>query len=429
MAHETTSTTPPSDASFVFDPTSEAFAYDPYPTYAWLREHAPVYYWAERDTYVLSRMEDARSFFTHELLTTDVHVWEHHPGMSMYDQPGFEAFGRINKASLFNLSPQDHARVRKLTSVALTPRAVRRMHDSIAAIVDRTLDEVASQGEVVNIRDFAEAIPLAVICDLVGIPTQLRAEFRVFGQAAIRSAQPTTDGETLASLADAFAQGAALLERIIEDRRSDPNPPDDLLTDFVQACEEGQRLSNDELISIVFALIIAGSDTTVHGTCYAVQTLLSHPEALAAIRADRSLLRAAIEESLRWNSFGKLGTYRYATQDMELFGVKLRKGQAVVMLMGSVLRDERAFERPDVYDIHRDQHNNLTFGLGRHFCLGANLARAEIIQAIETLLLDRYPEASLAGEPVVDIANPLMRPMVELPVRLGPDHGKQERAA
>ncbi|MCA9697810.1 MAG: cytochrome P450, partial [Myxococcales bacterium] len=355
MAHE--------NQNFVFDPTTEAFAYDPYPTYAWLRANAPVYYWAERDTYVLSRQEESRAFFTHDLLTTDIHQWEHHPGPGMYEQPGFEAFGRIQRSSPFSLAPQDHARVRKLSSVALTPRAVRRMHDAIADIVDRTLDEiVARDGEVINVRDFAEIIPLEVICDLVGIPAGLRAEFRVFGQAAIRAAQPTTDGETLASMAGAFEQGVALLERIIEDRRADQNPPDDLLTDFIQASDEGQRMSNDELISIVFALIVAGSDTTVHGTCYAVESLLRHPEALAEIRADRSLLRGAIEECLRWNSFGKLGTYRYATQDMEFAGAKLRKGQAVVMLMGSVLRDERAYDHPERFDIHRDYQGSLTFG-------------------------------------------------------------------
>ena len=430
MTHQSNSAFTDTSEAFVFDPNSEAFSYDPYPTYAWMREHAPAYYWAERDMIVLTRLEDMRTFFTHEQLSTDIHQWAHFPGEAMYSQPGLEGYAWMIRNTLFNMPPEDHARVRKLSSVALTPRAVRRMHDSIAATVDRYLDELVAPGaEVVNIRDLAEPIPLAVICDLIGVPAELRADFRKFGQAAIKSVQPTNDPETLREISANLSAGMALVERMVVERRADPNPPDDLLTDFIRANEEGRGLSDDELMMIIFGLITAGSDTTVHGTCYAVYSLLRHPEALAELQADRSLLRGAIEETLRWDSFGKIGLYRYALEDMEIAGAKVRKGQAVSVLSGAAGRDERTYERADEFDIHRDYLGNLTFGLGRHFCLGANLARAELTQAIETLLLDRFPEAKLAGDPVIDVENPVMRPITDLPVRLGPDHGEPGASA
>ncbi|WP_146659551.1 cytochrome P450 [Enhygromyxa salina] len=410
---------------FDFDPDTESFANDPYPTYAWLRTNAPVYHWEKRDTLLLSRLEDLRTFLTHEQLSTDIADWEHHPGAQMFEQPGFEAWGSIVASSLFQLPPADHARVRKLASVALTPRAVRAMEDAVRATVERTLDDLIANGdEVVNIRHFAETIPLTVICDLFGVPGSMRAGFREFGLAVIRSVQPNLEPAVLSEIANGFTQGKALLEQLIEGRRADPNPPADLLTRFIEARDEAHRLSTSELMSLIFALIAAGSDTTVHGTCYAVYALLRHPQALAELQADRSLLRGTIEETLRWDSFGKIGLFRYALSDLEIAGVPVRKGQAIGGLMGAALRDPEAYDDPDRFDIHRENNASLTFGLGRHFCLGANLARTEMMKAIEILLIERFPHATLAGEPVIDHQNSIMRAMENLPVRLGADQGK-----
>ncbi|NVB38152.1 cytochrome P450 [Pseudenhygromyxa sp. WMMC2535] len=429
MTHQANSKFTSSD-DFVLDTESEAFTRDPYPTYAWLRENAPVYYWPQKDTVVLSRFDDLRSFFVGDHLSTNIHDWEHHPGMGIYEQPGFEGFAKIHRNSFFNIPQADHARIRKLTSVALTPRAVRRMKQHIVDIVDRNLDElIASGDEVVNLRPFADAIPLAVICDLIGVPEELRKDFRVAGQAVLRSIQPTNSPEELAATAVNLNGAVALVEKMLTDRRADPNPPDDLLTDFIQANEDGDRLSDDELVMIIFGLITAGSDTTVHAICYATRSLLLHPEALAELQADRSLLRSAAEETLRWDSFGKVGLFHYAREDMEMGGVPVRKGQAVAVAMGAAFRDDKAYERADEFDIHRDYSGSLVFGLGRHFCLGANLARAELMQAIETLLLDRFPAAKLAGDVEFDVSNPVMRPMTNLPIRLGPDHGKKTEAS
>lgn len=419
----------PISPTFVFEPNSQRFADDPYPDYAWLRENAPIYHWQERDALVVSRMAEMRAFFQEPRLSVDVRKWEHFPGSELFDQPRYAAWSRLNRHGLFQLPPEDHARVRKLASVALTPRAVRRMDDAVQRAVDESLAQLIASDDdgVVNLRSYAEQIPLTVICDLLGVPDDYRADFRTFGKAMIKGVQPYLEVEELDEVADAATAGVAMLDKMIDDRRSqrgDDDRPQNLLTDLIDACEDDQRLTNDELVALVHALIIAGSDTTVHATCYAVRALLNHPEALRELQADPSLMRGAIEESLRWDLFGKIGVMRYATEDFELCGVPVRKGQLVAALIGAVGRDPDVYEDPDRFDIHRDHLPNITFGLGRHFCLGANLARSELNHAVQTLLVDRFPEAELAGEAEIDGNNPVMRSMERLPIRLGPDHGK-----
>lgn len=421
----------PTSPTFEFVPDSEGFAADPHPTYAWLRSNAPIYHWLERDSLVVSRMAELREFFNEPRLSVDPRVWEHYPGSELFSQPRYAAWARLERSGLFQLPPADHARVRKLASVALTPRAVRRMDATVQRAVDESLaaviaNMVASNSEVVNICDFAEPIPLTVICDLLGVPQHYRAAFRRFGLAVIRSIQPFKRIEELDEIADAATEGVALLEAMIgEARAADPRPAT-LLGDWIDANEDAQRLADDELLGLVNALIVAGSDTTVHGTCYAVYALLRHPQALRELQADRSLLRGAIEESLRWDQFGKVGLVRYATEDFEFCGTPIRKGQLIMALSGAAGRDAEVFEDADRFDIRRDHLPNLTFGLGRRFCLGANLARSEMMCAVGTLLLDRFPEAQLAGPPMLDHENPVMRAMIDLPVRLGRDHGGNE---
>jgi cytochrome P450 enzyme len=414
----------PTPPTFEFAPDSERFATDPHPTYAWLRANAPIYHWAERDALVVSRMAELREFFQEPRLSTDARLWEHYPGEDLFSQPRYAAWARLNRAGLFQLPPEDHARVRKLASVALTPRAVRRMDVMVQRAVDESIAALtADKAEVVNLCDFAEPIPLAVICELLGVPSRYRAAFRRFGIAVIRSAQPYAQIEQLDEIADAATEGVALLEQLIGEARATHPRPATLLGDWIDANEDAQRLGDDELMGLVNAMIVAGSDTTVHGTCYAVHALLRHPEALRELQADRSLLRGAIEESLRWDLFGKVGLTRYATEDFEFCGTPIRKGQLIMALSAAAGRDREVYEDPDRFNIRRDHLPNATFGVGRRFCIGANLARSEMMCAVGTLLLDRFPEAELAGPPVIDHENQVMRAMIDLPVRLGPDRG------
>lgn len=405
---------------FVYEPDSPRHTRDPHPDYAWLRSNAPVYYWQARDAIVVSSAAALRQMFSDERLSLDIRNWAHYAGEQLFSQPRYEAWRRSDDNGLFRLSSADHARVRKLASVALTPRAVRRMDAQIEATVVEILERMSEGQELLDVSAFAEAVPMTVISDILGIPEADRGAFRRFGTTVIKAVIPSQDIEVLNGIADTYTEGRALMLRVIAERRAMSEPPEDMLSDLIHATEDGERLNDDELISLATALIVAGSDTTVHATCYAVYHLLKRPEALAEVRADRSLLRGAIEESLRYDLFGKSGVFRYALEDFEWDGVPVRKGQMIMGLIGAAGRDPELYDEPDRFDIHREHRSDLTFGLGRHFCLGANLARSELIHAVGKLLIDYYPEATLEAEPELDFHNPLMRAMKSLPLRLGP---------
>lgn len=409
--------------TFEFNPDSERFSSDPYSDYAWLREHAPVFDWSARGALVVSGMAELRTYFGEPRLSADAREWELYPGDALFEQPRYAAWRRIKRAGV-ELAPADHARVRKLASRALTPTGVRQMEATVQAAVDQAIAELLERdGEVVNICEFAERIPLEVMCRLLGVPDAFRDQFRRFAQAMIRSLQPFGDIEVLNGIADAVAEGVAMLEQMIGEARSASVRPDNLLGAWVEANEDDERLSDDEMMALVAVLIIAGTDTTVHGTCYAIHGLLSHPEALRELQAEPELLRGAIEETLRWDGFGKLALMRYATESFELCGTPVRKGQMVIGLGGAANRDPKVFSEPDRFDIRRDPQANITFGHGRRYCLGANLARTEMMLAVRSLLIERFPEAELAGPVVIDHRNPILRAMTLLPLRLGPDHG------
>ncbi len=212
--------------------------------------------------------------------------------------------------------------------------------------------------------------------------------------------------------------GKRLLVRLIESRRSAPS--DDLLTDLIRAEEEGDRLTIDQLMGIIIGLLIAGSDTTVHGLCFAVFELLRHPDVLKAVLADRTLLKGAIDESLRHNPFMKFGTLpRYALEDVQLSGVTIPKGHRVHPIVSAALHDPEVYPNPEAFDIRRDNTGSLVFGIGPHYCLGAPLARLELNIAVGSLL-DRSSNPRLIDVEPEFRPNPQMRDMVALRVALGP---------
>ncbi len=412
--------------SFVLNPEDPAYVADPSTTVDFLLGHAPIYQWTERGAVLFSRMADSRAMLTDARVTTDMRSWE---AFGVVFKGGFEgerfrAFTRLFFNALFNMPNDQHARVRKLAAAAFTPRMVRGMHATIQAIVDRELDKLAASGQpIVNLRDFAEAVPITVIADILGVPTEYRDDLRRLGQATIKAASPTLPPEAWLEIADDYTKGEALIERLIADRRAAPNragAEDDLISVLLAANEAGQTLTNDELVAIIFTVVGAGADTSVHAMCLAAYELLTHPDALHEVQADRSLLRNAIEEAQRVNGIGKTGLTRFTTEAFELAGTPLRKGQMVIAFNVAAHRDTEVFANPDTYDIHRDTSETLTYGFGVHYCLGAALARAELEISLATLLIDRFPEATLAGELRFE-AHPLLRSVVALPIRLYPE--------
>ena len=405
---------PNTAADFVFDPDAPAFLNDPFPTYAWLREHAPVYRWDKGCAFLVSGHADVAQLLRDQRFSTHPHDWIHAPPLPN-DGPIAEFFAFMG-SSLTIQPSADHLRLRKLINPAVSPRAVARLRERVQRIVDATLNE-AIRGESLDIRrDFAEWLPLRVIADLLDIPAAHEAGFRAFSVAVMTAASPWIAPEEMLRVATVAIGSKGILSEIINERRR--RLGDDLLSDLIRAEEAGDRLSSDELVTLIAALVIAGSDTTVHALCFAVLDLLRHPEAWRSVVADRSLVRNAVEESLRHEPFSKFGaTPRYALEDVEIRGTLIPKSEMAMPVISATLRDPSAYPDPDVYDIHRKLSSTLAFGVGPHVCVGAALARLELEVAVGTLI-ERFPQMRLVDEAPVFRPNPQMRDMESLRVAL-----------
>lgn len=397
--------------ALVFNPSDPAFIADPYPTFRRLRNEAPVYWWDRGYMWLLSRYVDVEATLKDSRFTTDLRRWRLYQ-----DQQGMPAkFVEVSEHSIVQVGREDHTRIRKLVMPSFTPRAVERRE----ALVQQVIDELLAHADDVDVFDllksFAEELPIRVISRILGVPSEHDATFRAWGQVLIQVSIPVLPLDERIALAQQIPAGFELLERVIEERRA--NPTDDLLSSLIHAQEEGHRLDATELLSLVGGLITAGSETTVHLLAFAVLELLRHPDVLARVRSDHSLLPGVIEEVLRHDNFGKTGAIpRFALEDVEIRGKVIPKGDMVMCLIPAAMYDEDVYRDPERFDIDREATPNLSFGRGAHFCLGAHLARIETRVALQTLLT-RYPDMSLAGEPQYR-DHPFIRYMTTLPLRL-----------
>ena len=296
-------------------------------------------------------------------------------------------------ASLLSLDPPEHSRLRRLVAGAFTVRRVRERRENIQRVVDELLERMTGSGPTADlVAALAWPLPLTVICDVLGIPMDDQDRFREWiEQSVALSAQ---DPELIKAADDALD---AYLTRMIDERRKEGR--DDLLGELVVARDEGDRLSEEELVTFGVNLLIAGQETTAGEIGNFVHTLLSRPEHWEALVADPSLVPAAVEELLRITpleaSVGGLGFTRIATEDVELGGITIRAGDAVVAQNASANRDESVFDHPDELDFARPNTSHVTFGHGPHHCLGAPLARLELQIVLETLVR-RLPGLRLA---------------------------------
>lgn len=404
-----------SASAVVFEPYTLEFDVDPYPLYRALRDRDPLHWWESSQAWVVSRYADVAAILRDRRFSVRYTDWELAPARAAAG-PNASAFRELLDAGLFALDEKGHARVRKLVSPTFTPRSVERVRPDVQRLVDEALFGLAP-GERVDVATrFAEAIPLRVIASILGVPRQDEAAFRRFGVCVAEAvATPWIGGDELEALTAPVPIGLSLIRGIIEDRRA--HPGDDLLSALVAVEEEGDRLTTPELLSLVAALIIAGSETTVHAIAFGILNLLRHPDQLHLLLAEPALVRPAVDELLRYDLFGRIGSPRFALEDVALHGRTIRKGQMALLLVASALRDPAAFPDPDRLDLRRDTSSSIAFGIGAHYCLGASLARLEAEVALGTFFR-RFPGASLDGEPTYG-QHLTMRRLGELPVRLG----------
>jgi cytochrome P450 len=396
----------------VFNPEDPAYIEDPYPTYRRLRDEAPRYHWAAADAWIVSRYDDVLAVMRDRRLTLSRSAWEHAP--APVEGAPVDAFQRLMSRMLFQLSDRDHTRIRKLAAPAFTPRAVERMRGHVERIVDDAIARFEGREEVDVVSDLAEHVPVRVIGAVLGIPERFGEEFRAFAGAMVELINPWLSPEAAGRALAKVPAGLALLEEVVAERRRTSG--DDLLSTLIHYEEEGERLTTEELLSLIGAIVIAGAETTTHLVAFAVWNLLRHPDQLALVRAEPELLAGAMDEVLRFDSFGKLGNPRYALEPYVLGDVTLRKGQMIIALLPAALRDPSVFPEADRFDVRRDAARNIAFGTGAHYCMGAALARLEAEVAVGRLLR-AFPELSLAGQPTY-ARHVSMRSMARLPVRL-----------
>ncbi|MFF5365698.1 cytochrome P450 [Streptomyces sp. NPDC013187] len=315
--------------------------------------------------------------------------------------------------NMLTADPPEHTRLRKLVSRAFVPRRMELLRPRVQEITDELIDAFPEQGEV-NLMEFAFALPMRVICEFLGVPVADRPQLHTWGNWL--SGAPYPDAKSNQKLKDASENIERYLLDLLADRRA--NLGDDLVSILVRAADEEDRFTNDELVSTLVLLIIAGHKTTANLIGSGTHALLTHPDQLELLRSRPELADSAVEEFLRFESPVYRGTLRVAAEDMELGGCPIPKESFVHLLMGSANRDPDAFEKPDELDITRTANRHLAFGQGPHFCVGAPLSRVEGNIAFTTLLR-RLPGLRLAV-PADEIDwlfdNSTSRGLVKLPV-------------
>jgi cytochrome P450 len=305
------------------------------------------------------------------------------------------AYSRYVRVNLLETEGADHARVRRLVAAAFSPRRVRDLRGPIHAQVGRLLDARQGAGRVEFIADIAAPLPVQVIADLLGWPEDERDRLRPWSAQIVRLYEKdhTADDEQRAERAS--REFAARIAALAAERADAPR--DDLISALVAVRDQGERLSEDELIATCMLLLNAGHEATANAAGNGLWALLRHPEQLARLHADPALISSAVDEMLRYDAPLQL-FHRYVLEDTEWGGYELRRGERVGLLYGSANRDPRVFERPDEFDVGRAPNRHLAFGAGTHFCLGAQLARLEL-EVLFGTLLERLPALRLDGEP------------------------------
>jgi cytochrome P450 len=299
-----------------------------------------------------------------------------------------ERFRDGTASSLLMLDPPDHTRIRTLVGKAFTPRRIDALRPRIQQIVDQALDRLDPTAPIDLIRDFAVPVPIQVIAELLGVPTDDRELFKSWSSRLVALLDPLSADATLADAAEAFSELDVYFTRLFAERRL--RPRDDLISALVAASEQGERLNEIELLATVFLILGAGHETTTNLIGNAVAAMIAHPDERKRLRDDPGMIETAVEEFLRFDSPVQ-ATDRIAGSDLEIDGHSIAQGQLVLLLLGAANRDPTVFESPDRLDLSRAENPHLSFSQGAHFCLGAQLARAEGQIALGTLMT-RFPD-------------------------------------
>ncbi len=379
------------ETGLVFNPVSPRFRADPYPLYARLRERDPIHRSRPAAGWVLTRYDDVLEVLRDPRFSADDRNFREYPRMrAQRVRDGLAEEGGDDTPLLLRSDPPDHTRLRGLVSEAFTLRAVEKLRPRIEKLVDELLSGWQGRDTVDVMGELAVPLPLTVIAEMLGIPSEDRARFKLWSDALVGFLDPLAAGAP--ETRQRVDELREYLMRVTEERRR--RPADDLLSALVLAEEEGDRLSENELYGTVALLLAAGNETTTNLIGNGTLALLRQPEQLARLHEEPERVPHAVEELLRLDSPVQI-TGRIPLEPIDFHGHRFEPGQMIVLLLGAANRDPAAFRDPDRLDVARENVRHLSFGHGVHFCLGAQLARLEAEVAFAGLAR-RFPGLRLA---------------------------------
>jgi cytochrome P450 len=389
-----------------YNPLSPSVYTDPYPTYERLRDKDPVHWSPLMDSWVFSRYKHVDGILRdHKRFSNDT---------SKRGNPSHidESFDLANQPSMLFRDPPDHTRLRALVSRAFTPAVVEGLAGHIRAIADDLLDQLDDPSAFDLMEAIAAPLPVIVIAELLGVPTEDRPQFQIWSRHRARGLEPNITDKERRLVTEAGKELDAYFLGIIDQRRREPQ--DDLISGLVAAEEAGDKLSQAELLAMLRLLLVAGNETTTKLIGNGMLALLRNPEQLEVLRQSPDLMPSAIEELLRYDAPVQLDV-RVALEDVEFDGRHVKKGQGIMVLLGSANRDPEVFSEPDRLDLTRQEANHISFGRGIHHCLGASLARLEGRLTFEAIM-ERFADIRMQTDRPVFRDNIILRGLEVLPI-------------
>ncbi|MFK7836881.1 MAG: cytochrome P450 [Sulfitobacter sp.] len=377
----------------VYDPSDPSVMADPFPTYTKLREADPVHWSPSLKSWIITRYTDVRDLLLSDSLSVN-RLIQFYKMLPPADAALLKDIIHYLSLWLAFRDPPDHTRVRRIMRHAFTPKAVEEMRPNIIEITDLLLDRLKASGanDVDLIQEFAMQLPAFVIMDLLDVPRDMLDEFKEWSDdMAVFIGGARNSGDKYNRAARGCEKMSAYFHQLIEERTANPKPG--FLMDLINARDEGDKLSNDELVATCILILFAGHETTTNLIGNATLLLLQHDDQRAKLRENPGLIEGMIEEVLRFDGPTN-ALVRVAAKDHELHGRQIREGQRVFVMVNAANRDPRMFHDADQFDITRTQNRHLTFGQGIHLCLGARLAREEGRIAVKRLF-ERFPDITL----------------------------------
>jgi cytochrome P450 len=397
-----------------YNPSDRAFIRDPWPVWNRLVREHEICYHRDLQMWFVNSHELCAELLRHPKFSQNHMYWSKATKMDLGEPNDFE---KLMGKSLTMLPPAEHLRIRKLTLPAFSRKVMDKIEMRIRDVIVDAFDAIGTPETFDAYSQLAEFLPSLAIARMVGIPPDQEDLFH--NGLATNLTIVTRINKPLEQRIEAKKKcqaGFDLLRKMVADRRALPDPGDDFIGTLIKTDEGGDKLDDEEIVSLVTALITAGSDTAIDLYTYAFKELLENPDQLALLAEKPELMESALHEILRHGSQGVFGLYRFAMEDVELGGQQIKKGDACVVNLSVAKNDPRKYDEPRRFDITRPLDGNLVFGSGAHFCIGTFLVRAQAKIAI-TELIKRFPNASLTGEIDYDYNNALSRRINKLIVK------------